>query len=202
MNARAELDAYFARVPAHVLTVLDQAYFEYVAEPDYPDGVAEYFRAGHRVAVLRTFSKIYGLAGLRVGYAVAPAEVVIALSKTRRAFDITSAAQVAAVASLDDPIEIERRRSLNAAGIVDLERTLRAHGFDPPGPAVANFLYADVGEDARPLFEQLLRLGVIVRPLAGFGAPGAIRVTVGTPEENAIFAEALERTRDRVAAPS
>jgi histidinol-phosphate aminotransferase len=202
MNARAELDAYFARVPAHVLTVLDQAYFEYVSVPDYPDGVAEYFRTGRRVAVLRTFSKIYGLAGLRVGYAVAPAELVTALSKTRRAFDVTSAAQVAALASLDDPIEIERRRSLNAAGIVELERTLRAHGFDPPGPAVANFLYAEVGEDARPLFEQLLRLGVIVRPLAGFGAPGAIRVTVGTPEENAIFAEALERTRDRVAARS
>jgi histidinol-phosphate aminotransferase len=202
MNARAELDAYFARVPAHVLTVLDQAYFEYVSEPEYPDGVAEYFRAGRRVAVLRTFSKIYGLAGLRVGYAVAPAEVVTALSKTRRAFDITSAAQVAALASLDDAVEIERRRSLNAAGIVELERTLRAHGFDPPGPAVANFLYAEVGEDARPFFEQLLRLGVIVRPLAGFGAPGAIRVTVGTPEENAIFAEALERTSDRVAARS
>jgi histidinol-phosphate aminotransferase len=202
MNTRAELDEYFARVPDHVLTVLDQAYFEYVTEPDYSDGVAEYFRAGRRVAVLRTFSKIYGLAGLRVGYAVAPAEVVTALSKTRRAFDVTSAAQVAALASLDDPAEVERRRKLNAEGIVELERTLRANGFDHPGPAVANFRYAEVGDDARPLFEQLLRLGVIVRPLAGFGAPGAIRVTVGTPEENAIFAEALERTRDRVAAPS
>jgi histidinol-phosphate aminotransferase len=202
MNTRAELDAYFERVPGQVLTVLDQAYFEYVSEPEYPDGVAEYFGAGRRVAVLRTFSKIYGLAGLRVGYAVAPPEVVTALSKTRRAFDITTPAQVAALASLDDSTEIERRRALNAEGFVELERTIRANGFDPPGPAVANFLYAEVGDDARPLFEQLLRLGVIVRPLAGFGAPGAIRVTVGTPEENAIFAEALERTRDPVAAPS
>jgi histidinol-phosphate aminotransferase len=202
MNTRAELDEYFARVPGHVLTVLDQAYREYVSDPAYPDGVEEYFRAGRRVAVLRTFSKIYGLAGLRVGYAVAPAALVTALSKTRRAFDVTSAAQVAALASLDDPVELERRRGLNAEGMVELERTLRAHGLEPPGPAVANFLYAEVGDDAQPLFERLLRLGVIVRPLAGFGAPGAIRVTAGTPEENAIFAEALERTTDRVAAPS
>ena len=202
MNTRAELDAFFGRIPGHVLTVLDQAYFEYVDDAEYPDGVAEYFLAGRRVAVLRTFSKIYGLAGLRVGYAVAPAELVTALSKTRRAFDITSPAQVAALASLDDGAEVARRSALNTRGLADLERTLREHGFDPPGPAVGNFLYADVGDDARPLFEELLRLGVIVRPLHGFGAPGAIRVTVGTPEENAIFAEALGRTRERVAAPS
>jgi histidinol-phosphate aminotransferase len=200
-NTRVELARFLDEVPAHVLTVIDQAYFEYVADPDYPDAIAEHFHADRRVAVLRTFSKIYGLAGLRVGYGVAPAEVVAALSKTRRAFDITSAAQAAAVASLDAADEIERRRELNAAGIVELERTLRTHGFDPP-PAVGNFLYAGVGEDARSLFEELLRLGVIVRPLHGFGAPDAIRVTVGTPEENTIFGEALRRTRERVAAPS
>jgi histidinol-phosphate aminotransferase len=202
MNTRAELDRFLDQVPGHVLTVIDQAYFEYIDDPEYPDAVEEYFRAGRRVAVLRTFSKIYGLAGLRVGYAVAPAELVTALSKTRRAFDITSPAQAAALASLDSPDELERRRRVNAEGIVELERTLRNHDLDPPGRAVANFLYAEVGEDARPLFERLLRLGVIVRPLAGFGAPGAIRVTVGTPEEQAIFAEALGRTRDRVAAAS
>ena len=202
MNTRAELDRFLDDLPDHVLTVLDQAYFEYVEDPEYPDGVAEYFRAGRRIAVLRTFSKIYGLAGLRVGYAVAPAELVTALSKTRRAFDITSPAQAAALASLDGGEEIERRRRLNASGLAELERALRANGFDPPGPVVGNFLYAEVGDDARPLFEELLRLGVIVRPLHGFGAPGAIRVTVGTPEENAIFAEALGRTGDRVAAAS
>jgi histidinol-phosphate aminotransferase len=199
-NGRAELDAYFERAPGHVLTVLDQAYFEYVDDPDYPDGIEEYFKAGLRVAVLRTFSKIYGLAGLRVGYAVAPAPLVTALSKTRRAFDVTSAAQVAALASLDDPAELERRRRLNRESRLELERILRANGLDPVGPAVANFLYAEVGEDARPFFEDLLRLGVIVRPLHGFGAPGAIRVTVGTAEENALLAEALGRLRDQVPA--
>src|SRR5207342_2073632 len=85
MSTRAELDAYFEAVPEHVLTVLDQAYFEYIDDPDYADGIKEYFKAGRRVLVLRTFSKIYGLAGLRVGYGVGPAEVVTALGKTRRA---------------------------------------------------------------------------------------------------------------------
>src|SRR5438034_5305091 len=100
-NTRAELDAYFERVPEHVLTVLDQAYFEYIDDPDYPDGIEEYAKAGHRVLVLRTFSKIFGLAGLRVGYGVGPAEVVSAIAKVRRAFDVASVGQEAALASLD-----------------------------------------------------------------------------------------------------
>ncbi|HEX6703036.1 MAG TPA: histidinol-phosphate transaminase [Gaiellaceae bacterium] len=199
-NSRADLDDYFERVPPHVLSVLDQAYFEYVDDPDYPDGIEEYVKAGRRVLVLRTFSKIYGLAGLRVGYGVGPPDVVEAIGKVRRAFDVSSAAQAAALASLDDRAEIERRRRLNATARTELERTLREHGFDPAAPAVANFLYVDTGADARILFDDLLRLGVIVRPLAAFGAPTAIRVTVGTPEENEFFAEALARLRDRVAA--
>jgi histidinol-phosphate aminotransferase len=192
-NSRAELDSWFERVPDNVLTVLDQAYFEYVDDSDYPDGVEEYLKAGLRVAVLRTFSKIYGLAGLRVGYALAPEPVVTAIGKVKRAFDVTTAAQEAALASLDAADEVLRRRRENAAGRAQLEGILRSHGFAPPGPAVANFLFAEVGEDARPLFEALLREGVIVRPTGGFGAPGAIRVTVGTPEENSLFDEALGR---------
>jgi len=192
-NARAEVDAWFERVPGHVLTVLDQAYFEYVDEPDYADGVEEYFKTGLRVAVLRTFSKIFGLAGLRVGYAIAPEPVVTAIGKVKRAFDVTTAAQEAALASLGAGDELERRRRENTVGRAQLDEILRAHGFAPPGPAVANFLFAEVGEDARPLFEALLREGVIVRPTGGFGAPGAIRVTVGTTEENRLFGEALGR---------
>src|SRR5438309_1057981 len=101
-NTKAELDAFFDRVPDHVLVVLDQAYFEYIDDPDYADGVEEYLKAGHRVVVLRTFSKIYGLAGLRVGYGVGPAEVVTAAGKVRRAFDIATTGQLAALASLGD----------------------------------------------------------------------------------------------------
>ena len=199
MNTRAELDAYFDGVPEHVLTVLDQAYFEYIDDPDYPDGIAEYLKAGRRVVVLRTFSKIFGLAGLRVGYAVAAPPVVTALGKVRRAFDITTPAQEAALASLGDIREVERRRLENAAQRPEVERILQEHGLEPATPAVANFLYCDVGEDSRPLFEQLLREGVIVRPTHGFGGPTAIRVTVGTAEENAFLGEALDRVRGTVA---
>jgi histidinol-phosphate aminotransferase len=190
MNTRAELDAYFDRVPDHVVTVVDQAYYEYVTDPDYADAV-DYFKAGGRVVVLRTFSKIYGLAGLRVGYGIGPDDLVTAIGKVRRAFDLSAPAQVAALASLADDEEVERRRRLNEGARGDVERALREHGFDVAGPAVANFVYAEASGDARMLFDALLRHGVIVRPLGAFGAPEAVRVTVGTPDENAFFAEAL-----------
>ena len=200
MNSRAELDAYFERVPDHVLTVLDQAYFEYVDDPDYADGIEEYFKVGRQVIVLRTFSKIYGLAGARVGYAAGPAELVTALGKTRRAFDLTTPAQEAALASLDSPGELERRRQANTEGRAELERILVEAGYNVTGAAVGNFVFVDLGEDAQPWFEALLREGVIVRPLAGFGAPQAIRVTVGTPEDHAFLAGALARVRTATAA--
>jgi histidinol-phosphate aminotransferase len=192
MNTTDDLDAFFERVPEHVLTVVDQAYFEYIDRPDYPDAIARYFAAGRRVAVLRTFSKIYGLAGQRVGYAVAPRSVAAAMAKVRRPFDVTSPAQAAAVASIGDEAELARRRAANATGLERLEAILRDHGLDPV-PSVANFLFADSGGDANALFEQLLREGVIVRPCGGFGSTTAIRVSVGTPEELDLFAAALGR---------
>src|SRR5690242_12968461 len=192
MNSTGELDAFFDRVPEHVLTVVDQAYFEYIDRPDYPDAIARYFAAGRRVAVLRTFSKIYGLAGQRVGYAVAPRSVCAAMTKVRRPFDVTSPAQAAAVASIGEDAEIARRRAANAAGLQRLEAILRAHGLDPV-PSVANFLFAESGGDAAALFDRLLREGVIVRPCGGFGSTTAIRVSVGTPEELETFDAALGR---------
>jgi histidinol-phosphate aminotransferase len=191
-NTRAELDAYFDRVPDNVLTVLDQAYFEYIDDLEYPNGLDD-LKAGRRVVVLRTFSKIYGLAGLRIGYALAPEAVVTAIGKVRRAFDITTPAQEAALASLDSPDELERRRRLNDEARPQLEGILRDHALDPVGPAVANFLFAELGEDSRPFFETLLREGVIVRPTHGFGAPEAVRITVGTDDEHRLLADALDR---------
>src|SRR5439155_2232145 len=170
-----------------------QAYFEYIDDPEYPDGIEEYFKAGRRVIVLRTFSKIYGLAGLRVGYGVAPEDVVTEIGKVRRAFDVSSAAQVAALASLGDEQELARRRAQCAIERGRLAKILEGAGFDVAGPAVANFVYADTGSDARTVFDALLREGVIVRPLNAFGSETAVRVTVGTPEENAFLAAALER---------
>jgi histidinol-phosphate aminotransferase len=174
-----------------VLTVVDQAYFEYIDRPDYPDAVGTYFREGRRVLVLRTFSKIYGLAGLRVGYAVGPADVCAAMAKVRRPFDITTSAQVAAVASMDDDAEIARRRALNAKGLARLTEIVRANGLEPVPGAVGNFLYVELEESAAVLFERFLREGVIVRPLGEFGAPNAIRISVGTADENEFFGRAL-----------
>jgi histidinol-phosphate aminotransferase len=196
MNTTEELDTYFEQAPAHVLTVVDQAYFEYIDRPDYPDAVERYLKHGREVVVLRTFSKIYGLAGLRIGYAVGPAPVCAALAKVRRPFDLTAPAQVAAVASVGESGEIARRRAVNAEGLTRLESAVQVHGFDPV-PSVGNFLYVDTGSDATDLYERLLREGIIVRPLAGFGSTTAIRVSVGTPDEIDAFAAALDRVLAR-----
>jgi histidinol-phosphate aminotransferase len=190
-NSRAALEAYFARVPPHVLTVVDQAYFEYIEDPDYPDAIEEFSKAGHNVLVLRTFSKIFGLAGLRVGYGVGPEEVITAIGKVRRAFDVSSAGQEAALASLAETTEIAHRRAANREAMGMLDGVLRGHGLDPTGLAVANFLFVRVG-DAIAVYEALLRQGVIVRPLAPFGAPDALRITAGTPEEIAFLERALD----------
>jgi histidinol-phosphate aminotransferase len=191
MNTREELDAFFERIPAGPLVVVDQAYAEYIDRPDYPDAIDEYYKHGRRVLVLRTFSKLYGLAGLRVGYAVGPWDVCAAMAKLRRPFDVTTTAQAAALASLGDADEVARRRGLNAIGLAELDAILRRHGFSPAADPVGNFVFVGLGEDAAPLFERLLGRGVIVRPLAGFGAPNAIRISVGTPEEHAFLDDVL-----------
>ncbi|HYX84715.1 MAG TPA: histidinol-phosphate transaminase [Gaiellales bacterium] len=191
MVGRSALAAFVDAVAEHVLVVVDEAYSEYITDPDYPDTIAEHVGRRPNVAALRTFSKIYGLAGLRVGYLVGPAEVVREVMKVRNAFDVSELAHVAAVASLDDAAELVRRRDLNERGRIDLEAAFAELGMQP-FPACANFLAVDVG-DGRALASALLRDGVIVRPLEPFGAPECIRVTVGTPEENAIFTDVLGR---------
>jgi len=143
------------------------------------------------VLALRTFSKIYGLAGLRIGYGVGPANVVAAIRKVQRAFDVTTPAQEAALASLGGGSELARRRAVNRESMAALEAVLREHGFDPIGPAVGNFLFVDVGTDADALNDALLRRGVIVRPMGSFGAPTALRISAGTPAEIAFLAEQL-----------
>jgi histidinol-phosphate aminotransferase len=191
MTPRADLLRFLDAVPAEVLTVVDEAYLEYVDHPDFPDAIEDAVRQGRRVLALRTFSKIYGLAGLRVGYGVGPAEVIAAIRKVQRAFDVTTPAQEAALASLDGAAELARRRSVNRESMAALEAVLRSHGFDPMGPAAGNFLFVDVGTDADDLNDALLRRGVIVRPMGSFGAPSALRITAGTPEEIAFLGEQL-----------
>jgi histidinol-phosphate aminotransferase len=191
MVARSALATFVDAVPDDVLVIVDEAYSEYITDPDYPDSIAEHVGRRPNVAVLRTFSKIYGLAGLRIGYMVGPAEVVRQVMKIRNAFDVSELAHVAALASLDDAAELARRRDVNQRGRLELEAAFVALGMRP-FPACANFLAVDVG-DGRTLAGALLREGVIVRPLDPFGAPECIRVTVGTPEENAILTDVLGR---------
>ena len=188
---RAELERLLAAVGPDVLVALDEAYHEYVTDPDYPDAIAEHVHERPNVAVLRTFSKIYGLAGLRIGYLVGPSGVVREAMKVRNPFDVSEIAHAAALASLDDAAEVARRRALNERGREELAAALREAGMEPL-PSVGNFLTADVG-DGRALARALEAEGVIVRPLEPFGAPESIRVTVGTPEDNAAFAAALGR---------
>jgi histidinol-phosphate aminotransferase len=185
-----DLAAFLDRVPERVLVVIDSAYHEYASGDERVDAVAEH---GGRpnVVVLRTFSKIYGLAGLRVGYGVAPAGVVRELAKVRGPFDVSEAAHAAAAASLGDGAELERRREQNRLGRLRLEQQLAARGVRLY-PAAANFVCAEVGDGAS-LAARLEREGVSVRPLAPFGAPKCVRITVGLPDENDALLTALDR---------
>ncbi len=186
----ASLAAFLDRVPGDVLVVIDAAYHEYVTDPAHVDAVAA-FGDRPNVVVLRTFSKMFGLAGLRVGYAVAPREVVAELSKVRGPFEVSEPANIAAAASLNDPAEIERRRDLNEAERARLVAALEARGV-AVYPAAGNFVCIEVGDGAA-LAGRLEREGVIVRPLAAFGAPSCVRVTVGLPEHDDAFLAALDR---------
>jgi histidinol-phosphate aminotransferase len=192
MTPRDDLLRFLASVPDHVLTVVDEAYFEYVEDPALPDAIEEAAKAGRHVLALRTFSKIYGLAGLRIGYGIGPAPVIAAVRKVQRAFDVTTPAQEAALASLDAPAELARRRLVNRESMAALEEVLRERGFDPLSPAAGNFLFVDVGTDAAALNDGLLRHGVIVRPMGSFGAPSALRITAGTLDEIGFLADQLD----------
>lgn len=183
MVTRAQLAAFLDRLPEHVLPVLDEAYFEYVQHADYPDGIVEHFLEGRRVVVLRTFSKIFGLAGLRVGYAIAPPEVVLAVNKVRNAFDVTTLSQQAALASLTQLELLDERVQANAEGAHALTQAFHKLGMRPV-ESVANFICVLLDVEGRMVYERLLDEGVIVRPLDPFGMKNALRVTVGTPEEN------------------
>ena len=181
MVRREALARFLDELPPHVLPVIDEAYFEFIDDPDYPDALREHLLAGRRVVVLRTFSKIYGLAGLRVGWGAMPVDVAQALSKVKNAFDISQPAQDAAVASLGEQTELAKRRAETRAGREQLHEGLVALGLAPL-PAVANFVAVPVGDGAA-VASALERRGVIVRPLGGFGDPTSIRISVGMPDE-------------------
>lgn len=177
----AEIRSLMERVPEHVLLVMDEAYVEFLE--DAPDWVAE-IRSGRRpnLLLMRTFSKIHGLAGLRLGYGIGPAPVVSVLEKVRQPFNINALVQAAALAALDDPDHVSRTRANNREGLAFYERELGRLGLAPV-PSAANFVLVKVGEGRR-VFGELQRRGIIVRPVDGYGLPEYIRISIGTPAEN------------------
>jgi histidinol-phosphate aminotransferase len=187
---RGELRSFLGELPEGVLCVLDEAYSEYAEEE--PEGPALLREGTARLCVLRTFSKVYGLAALRIGYALASPEVADALDRVRQVFNVNQPAQEAALASMHEREAVELRVQHARAARRQLFDTLAGAGLDPE-PSQANFVYADVpGGDGEGLARRLLEEeGVIVRVLTGFGAAGAIRVTAGSDEENEVFVAAL-----------
>ena len=187
---REELEAFLAAIPPRVVVVLDEAYFEYaMGAPEYPDSL-RYAREGRNVVVLRTFSKAYGLAGHRIGYGVMRPEIAGWLNRTREPFNVNYMAQVAAVAALSDGEHIARTLAMNERGKCDLRAGCEELGLTVT-PTYANFVWIDLKTDAKAVFQGLLHRGVIARVSDSFRAPTHIRVTIGTPEENACFLSAL-----------
>ena len=200
---KPELDRLVASLPEHIVTTVDEAYFEFAKETSaYPDAL-EHVRAGRNVVVLRTFSKIYGLAGLRIGYAFAPPEVCVAMNKVREPFNTTGPAQAAAIAALDDEEHCERSRAH-----VRAERSFLAAELGRRGatvhPSLGNFLLVELPVPYAPIDVEFARRGVILRPMAGWGFPLCFRVSVGTHAENtrflAVFDEVLAEGRLGLAA--
>jgi histidinol-phosphate aminotransferase len=187
---RNDLDAFLGKVPEHALVVMDEAYFEYVDDREYPDSF-NYLRSGRQVLIVRTFSKAYGLAGLRIGYGIGRAEVIDMLNKVRMAFNAGSLAQVAALAALDDREHVEKTVRTNRAELEFLYRELSTRGIRYV-PSFANFLFLDVGKPANDIHAGLLQRGIIIRPMAGWGFPAMIRVSVGTHDQNVRFLQALD----------
>jgi histidinol-phosphate aminotransferase len=189
--AAEELRAFIDDLPDHVLVVVDEAYFEYVAEPRYPDTI-QWLSACPNLIVTRTFSKAYGLAGLRIGYAVSSPAIAELLHRVRHPFNVNCLAQAAALAALEDTAYLEKTVRVNREGMQQLVNGLAGLGLSPMD-SVGNFVLFECGGPAAALYEQLLREGVIVRPVANYDLPDHLRVTVGVAEENAQFLRALER---------
>ncbi len=181
-------ERFATALPEDLVLVIDEAYVDFARRPDFPDALA-WVRRRPGTLVLRTFSKSVGLAGLRVGYGIADAELAGFLERARHPFNVNLLAEVAATAALDDHEHLERTRRLNAEGIELLTRELGALGIEV-WPSEANFVLARPGPGA---YERLLREGVIVRPLAGFGLPEHVRISIGLPDENERLVKALRR---------
>lgn len=193
---RRELEAFLERVPEQVIVVLDEAYTEYVEARDMPNGL-DYLADYPNLLVSRTFSKAYGLAALRVGYGICQPAIADAMNRVRQPFNVNSLALAAAVASLADVNYLAESRAVNREGMNQLEQGLRDMDLQWI-PSRGNFIAIDLGREAAPVFQALLREGVIVRPVANYGMPNHLRVSIGLKAENDRFLQALAKVLRRV----
>ena len=196
-----EIDKFIDKVPEHVTVILDEAYYDFAQHFASRRGVdyshaRDYVNQGRKVVVLRTFSKAHGLAGVRVGYGIGPAELMTYLARMRTTFSVSVVAQAAAIAALDDRAHTQRSLQNNADQSQRLIGGLAELGYHV-APTWANFLYCELDADAISMARSLQAEGVIIRPLGAWGAPNAIRITIGTPEQNDIFLKALKKIRER-----
>jgi histidinol-phosphate aminotransferase len=184
-----EVERFMARVPERTIVVFDEAYIEFALGPDFPETL-NYVKQGRKVAVLRTFSKATSLAGLRVGYGVAEADAIALMNRIRQPFNVNSLAQAGALAALEDESHV-----LECVRMIEAGRHFLYDEFKTLGvqyvPSRANFILVDVGRSAADIYQKLLHEGVIVRPMTPFGMETALRITVGTPEENRKLVRAL-----------
>jgi histidinol-phosphate aminotransferase len=186
-----DMDRFLAALPPRVLVVLDEAYFEYVRDPDYSHSI-DYVRSGRNVLVLRTFSKVYGLAGLRLGYGMGNPDLIEALNRVRSPFNANSLAQAAGIAAIDDQEHVARSVESNTHEMKFVTEELALAGVRYT-PSVGNFLLVDTGRDCEEDFIRLMHEGVIVRPMKLYGFPTSLRVTIGRHEDNEKFLESLAR---------
>jgi histidinol-phosphate aminotransferase len=184
-----EVEAFMGRVPDRTIVVFDEAYIEFAMGPDFPDALG-YVKQGRKVIVLRTFSKAASLAGIRVGYGIADADAVSLMNRIRQPFNVNSLAQVGALAALDDDNHVLECVRTIEAGRHYLYDEFKSLGVNYV-PSRANFILVDVGRSASDIYQRLLKEGVIVRPMTPFGMESALRVTVGTPQENRRLIKAL-----------
>ncbi len=190
MVTKDETERLMARVPDDVLVVFDEAYYEYVERPDYPQTLP-YVEEGRNVIITRTFSKIYGLAGLRIGYGIAKPETIEMMNRVRQPFNCNLIAQTAGRAALNDADHVHRSLELNAVGKVYLYERLARFGLEYV-ETEGNFILVELGRSGQEVTDALMRKGVIVRPMAAYGFPDAVRVTIGKSDENKRFIAALQ----------
>ncbi len=187
--SRTALEAFLQQVPSHVVVVLDEAYTQYVDNAAFPNGL-QWIKDYQNLIVTRTFSKIYGIAGLRVGYGIAQQPLIDVIARVRAPFNVSLPALAAAEAALDDDDFLQRSVATNQQGMRQLQEGLAKLGLSAI-PSVGNFLCIDMQQTAAPLYQQLLAKGVIVRPVANYQLPNHLRVTIGTAAENDFFLEQL-----------